>query len=158
MRRDRRLRTALSSTPSRAAISRSDLPARQVVETRPQAAGKCQTNLRQERIVVQRLATTPTSRRLLVIAQAYAHSPGSAAVLTPDAHGCPVHRPHEKGLCLPDYHPRADGLHVRQTGMLHQILGITAVTQKLVRNGSQSPCDVSRQGDLHQSVASLNFV
>ncbi|MFN6193893.1 MAG: hypothetical protein ACK53T_19700 [Planctomycetota bacterium] len=42
--------------------------------------------------------------------------------------------------------------------MLHQILGITAVTQKLVRNGSQSPCDVSRQGDLHQSVASLNFV
>lgn len=76
---------------------------------------------------------------MLVIAQSCLQSARSAAVLTPDAHGCPVHRPHEKSLYLPDHNPRTYGLYVRQPGMLHQILGIAAVMQKLARDGTQSP-------------------
>ena len=76
---------------------------------------------------------------MLVIAKSYLQSSRSAAALTPDAHGCPVHHPHEKGLYLPDYNTRTYGLYVRQPGMLHQILGIAAVMQKLVRDGTQSP-------------------
>jgi hypothetical protein len=47
--------------------------------------------------------------------------------------------PHEKSLYLPDHNPRTYGLYVRQPGMLHQILGIAAVMQKLARDGTQSP-------------------